>query len=384
MASQLLQSSSTPVSSGFRPGMERFGRQRMRKDSLVRFSAIVLAVLTAACVVFAVINWQKECQYTTPTDGVWWKEQSGFLVAKGVVPSGPGDKAGIKVGDKLLRVNGLPKDQTIKNQVEFEKHLYRSGVYSRATYLLDRQGVSVEIGPVIPVPADNSLKLGQRLIALIYLGIGLYVLFRRWSAPKSTHFFLFCLASFVLYAFHYTGKLNTFDQIILWSSVVASALQAALFLHFALTFPEPKNWIRQRRWLLVGVYVPGAIAIVTRLVAVTQFAPSERLLWNLNRLDMICATACFVLAAIVLVDTYNKTTTPLLRQQMKWVTRGTILAIAPYTLFVAIPFLRGVEPTALTKLAVLSLVFLPLTFGYAIIRYRLMDVDLIFKRGMTY
>jgi PAS domain S-box-containing protein len=36
------------------------------------------------------------------------------------------------------------------------------------------------------------------------------------------------------------------------------------------------------------------------------------------------------------------------------------------------------------KVSVLSLVFLPLTFGYAIVRYRLMDVDLIFKRGMTY
>jgi two-component system, NtrC family, sensor kinase len=33
---------------------------------------------------------------------------------------------------------------------------------------------------------------------------------------------------------------------------------------------------------------------------------------------------------------------------------------------------------------VLSLVFLPLTFGYAIFRYRLMDVDLIFKRGVVY
>ena len=35
------------------------------------------------------------------------------------------------------------------------------------------------------------------------------------------------------------------------------------------------------------------------------------------------------------------------------------------------------------KISVLSLVFLPLTFGYAIFRYRLMDVDLIFKRGMA-
>ena len=41
-------------------------------------------------------------------------------------------------------------------------------------------------------------------------------------------------------------------------------------------------------------------------------------------------------------------------------------------------------PTLLTKLAGLSLVFLPLTFSWAIVRYRLMDVDLIFKRGVTY
>ena len=32
----------------------------------------------------------------------------------------------------------------------------------------------------------------------------------------------------------------------------------------------------------------------------------------------------------------------------------------------------------------LSLVLIPLCFGYAIIRYRLMDVDIIFKRGLAY
>jgi PAS domain S-box-containing protein len=38
----------------------------------------------------------------------------------------------------------------------------------------------------------------------------------------------------------------------------------------------------------------------------------------------------------------------------------------------------------LNKIAGLSLVFLPLTFSWAIVRYRLMDVDLIFKRGVAY
>jgi hypothetical protein len=141
----------------------------MRKDSLIRFSAVGLALVTAALVIFAIINWQKESQYSTPDDGVWWKEDANGLVAKGLSPDGPGAKAGVKIGDRLLRVNSQPKEKTVKNIVELEKLLYRAGVYSRATYLLDRQGVNIEVSPVIPVPVDNSMKVGQRLIALNWI-----------------------------------------------------------------------------------------------------------------------------------------------------------------------------------------------------------------------
>ncbi|HEY2495585.1 MAG TPA: ATP-binding protein [Candidatus Angelobacter sp.] len=356
----------------------------MRKDSLVRFSAIALALLTVGTVVFALINWQKEAQYTTPTDGVWWKEQGGFLAAEGVIPNGPGEKAGIKLGDRLLRVNGSPTDRTIKNVAEFEKLLHRSGVYSRATYLLDRQGVSVEVGPVIPIPADNSLKLGERLIALIYLGIGLYVLFRRWTAPKSTHFYLFCLISFVLYSFHYTGKLNAFDQTIYWASIVAWLLQPALFLHFALTFPKPRRLLRDARWLISLTYVPGLALLVMQVVAVTLLEFTESVRWNLDGMQMVYQTLYFALAAVILWRSYRRAGTPLQQQQLKWISRGTVLAIGPYTLFYVVPYIAGVLPTPAMKISVLSLVFLPVTWGYAIVRYRLMDVDIIFKRGVAY
>jgi PAS domain S-box-containing protein len=54
-------------------------------------------------------------------------------------------------------------------------------------------------------------------------------------------------------------------------------------------------------------------------------------------------------------------------------------------LFYAIPFLFDLNPPRLlTNLAGLSLVILPLTFSWAIVRYRLMDTDLIFKRGVAY
>ena len=81
-----------------------------------------------------------------------------------------------------------------------------------------------------------------------------------------------------------------------------------------------------------------------------------------------------MIAAAVLWDSYRRASTPILRQQLKWVTRGTILAIAPFTLFYVIPYLTGAMPSSAMKASVLSLGLLPLTFGYAIFRYRLIDV----------
>ena len=93
----------------------------------------------------------------------------------------------------------------------------------------------------------------------------------------------------------------------------------------------------------------------------------------------------YLLAALLFLRSYSHADTPLLRQQLKWVTRGTLLAVLPFTLFYAVPFLFDLNPPRLlTNLAGLSLVFLPLTFSWAIVRYRLMDTDLIFKRGVAY
>ncbi len=103
----------------------------------------------------------------------------------------------------------------------------------------------------------------------------MYVLLRRWTAPKSAHFYVFCLVSFIFYSFHYTGKLNDFDWIIYWSNVVAWLLQPALFLHFSLTFPERKALVNRRRWLIPAVYVPGAILLAIH-ICVHRSAAAQR------------------------------------------------------------------------------------------------------------
>ena len=163
-----------------------------------------------------------------------------------------------------------------------ERQLYRNGVWSKAAYSLLRQSVPLD-SSVILVPAERSLNNWLRLIALIYLGIGLYVLLRRWTAPGSTHFYIFCLVSFIAYSFKYTGKLNDFDWTIYWGNIAAGVLQPALFLHFVLTFPEKRQIVRKHPWLLALVYVPGAILLAAHVSAMRWLQASERLRWNLDR-----------------------------------------------------------------------------------------------------
>ena len=351
----------------------------MARDLQSRFLFVVIALLSVAAVVFAWINFQKDREFSTPYDGIWWAESGDHLQAQRIDVNGPGEKAGVKKGDLLVAVDG----RKVSDLASLERQLYRTGVWSKATYSLVRQNIPVE-APLILVPADRTLYDGLRLIALVYLGIGLYVLLRRWTAPKSTHFYIFCLVSFVFYSFHYTGKLNDFDWIVYWANVVAWLLQPTLFLHFALTFPERRAVLTGRSWIIPAVYVPGAVILAMQIVALRWLQPSETLRFNLDRIQMLYLAVYFIAATFVLWHSYRHARSAILRQQMKWVTRGTVLSVAPFTVFYVIPYLFGSVSTMGMRISVLSLVFLPLTFGYAIFRYRLMDVDLIFKRGMAY
>src|SRR5260370_1076923 len=108
-----------------------------------------------------------------------------------------------------------------------------------------------------PVSAENYL----RVVGLIYLFIGIFIFVRRWNAPRAVHFYVFCLVSFVLYTFQYSGKLDTFDYEVYWASVVARLLAPALLLHFALVFPERTEAARRLFARLAIGYGPPLIVL---------------------------------------------------------------------------------------------------------------------------
>jgi two-component system NtrC family sensor kinase len=339
----------------------------VKSGSQTRLLAILLAVFTLAAVGLAIANFAQESNSNPATDGVRWTETTGGLRAYVVPPDSPAFQAGVRVGDVLTAINDIATPRVERRT--------RS----------DGKVIDVPVPVVVDLqPTDRTDSQIERLIALVYLAIGLYVLFRRWTAPKATHFYIFCLFSFVLYAFKYTGILHGLDIAILTGNILAFELQPALFLHLAISFTEDLTR-RSRKVLYPFLYLPGVILGVLRYLSYTVWSSTGRLQHRLDQFDYAYLASFYVVAAIVFWVSYRNEEQPLQRQQLKWLSRGTVLTVIPFTSLYVIPFLlNAYMPSAMTKVALLSLILLPLTFSWAIVRYRLMDVDLIFKRGVAY
>ena len=140
---------------------------------------------------------------------------------------------------------------------------------------------------------DRSLYY-QYAVGIAYLLIGLFVYYRRVGAPRSVHFYVLCLASFVLSCFHYTGKLNAFDQAIYWGNVAAGLLAPTIFLHFCLVFPERPAWLK-RTGASALFYIP-AVSLLAVYVLVAKgmlrvAASPVEVNWFLDRVGMLLLSA---------------------------------------------------------------------------------------------
>jgi len=356
-----------------------------RENVWLRLGAVVLALLTVAAVIFGVLNFQQRLLFDVPDDGVAWLDSPHGVQALYITPSSPAEHAGLKTGDLLLAINGTP----IRRAVDVSPRLWAGGVWSQVHYQLERGGSRFET-PMVLVPAPKPVTIENylRIVGLFYLFIGLFIFVRRWNAARAVHFYIFCLVSFTLFSFHYTGKLNSFDWSVYWANVVARLLAPALLVHFSLVFPERS--IRRRVWHRLGllaVYLPMAILLLVHVDVATNllgFVPSLPARMALDQLELGYLGIYFLLAAAIFMNSYRRAPSGVLRQQLKWITGGTLAGIVPFGLLYILPYSLGVVPQPWMNLSALSLALIPLCFAYAIIRYRLMDVDVIFKRGLAY
>src|SRR5437899_2411187 len=244
---------------------------------------------------------------------------------------------------------------------------------------------------VQPLPKGNvTLFYYLSLFGFFSLVVGTIVMLRRPPDRAALHFYAICLLFFLMYSTSYTGKLNLADWTLLWSDNLAILFLPVVFLHFCLSFPE-RRLSHSRGWLIPAAYMPAlalaGAAVASQILFVTT--NGNEALWQItaaiDRWKPLYFAALFAVSFVILLRSYRRARSLTARKQMQWLVWGTGAGVLPFFLFYAIPFVLGRQPRAAMELAgFVPLALIPLSLAYAVVKYRLMDVELIFRRTLVY
>ena len=322
-------------------------------------------------------------------DGVLWVERAlGVVAAEVAVPSAA-SRADIRPGDVLIAIDNQPVET--RADVLTLQHQARPG--DRHTYTVLRLG-SQEMPTLTLSPMPSGVGLYYYVLAAVgifTLLVGAAVRARRPTDQATLHFFWLSVAFFGLFTFSFSGRLDRVDWVFYWGDTIAMIVLPPLFLHFALVFPErphmPGYSATLARWL-PAIYLPGAVLGSTRALAVLRsgFDPEYfvRVIAMLDRLEYVYLAIYFATGLAILWRALSRARSVTVKRQLRWIVWGTTLGAVPFAIGYAIPFALGVEPSIPMGLSAVPLGFVPLAFASAIIRYRLMDVEIILKRLVIY
>lgn len=364
------------------------------------------AILLAA----GVLNFvQRARRETPPWDGVRWTDTKQGIIAETVDPHSSGARSRLLPGDRLIAINlngqSNEKYQPIVRAADVQMYLEEARVGGQIHYLIERPSYPEEsryyyadIDNLDATHKWTPRALYINLIGVVYLFVGFFVLFKQGGrAPFALHFATLCLAAFVFHFYTPVGSYRDLDLAIAFLKNAAFILFPPLFLHFCLLYPLKQQLFTDRRRTVL-LYVPAilllvltsfiylrdevakAIPVVLQIPALSESFVG--LAWKLSFFHFVVAV---IASAAFLVSTWVKAKSAVVRQQLKWVVWGSLLAITPFTILYGVGYLLGAESDPwLIDTAVLPLVLIPLAFGYSVIRYRLMDVELVVRRVFVY
>jgi two-component system NtrC family sensor kinase len=357
------------------------GRWLLRTAAQV---AIVATLLGLAFINISVRAW------TEVEDGALWDNNGAEVIAREIAAGSAADQAGLKAGDILLRIGDRPV-QSAADVVDVLHHV-RRGSAIRYDVLRLRESRTVSV-TVESIPNDpHGLYFVLASVGIFSLLVGAVVRLKRPDNQATLHFFWLCTAFFGKLSFSFSGRLDAVDWVFYWGDLTAGLLLPPLFVHFALMFPErPHSWARGSyagRTLLPLMYLPALLlggATVSTVVSGNRSGEVlSTFLTGLEQAELLYLALSLVGGLLIMTSALRRVRSVTARRQLRWIIWGAALGTVPFVFGYGLPFALGLRTLRGAELTAALLGLVPLAFASAIIRYRLMDVEVIIKRALVY
>ncbi len=302
------------------------------------------------------------------------------VVSKIHSPGWPAYQAGAAWPEQLTGINDAP----VKNVRDIDAFLARNGNAPAWLAFTRQDGSSrrIQVSPVA-FPASDliSLFVIPYAVGLVFMAIGLWAYWLRRGLRASRALLVFA-AAVSMTASTFFDMNTTHHVVVLWA--VSLAVAASATIHLALVFPKQMRFVyrwpaaRFFPWLICVALAFPAILAITRPATPLAYIAT----WQAIYIYIALAIVFFLGTLVVRII---RSDTPIVRQQSRVIIFGATLAFLPIMLFYLLPtaFSSAAQQFRASVYFPLLILF-PLSITYAILRYRLLDVDRLLANILTY
>ena len=278
---------------------------------------------------------------------------------------------GIKPGDSVITVDGQPAEQLTG---EILKPASALKVVSQGG---EEKLITVSGGT--PSSAALFEPISFFIISILLWSIGFLVFIKRPESKQALLFYLLTLTIGVALTAVPAAVRELFGMREL--QTITFLLVSSLYFHFFLTFPKERRIIWHGKNIMPLIYLPAIIL----LILYATFGYKDQIFFTWFRYVILAYLGLgLFLGTAILIHSYLIADSYRIKQQTKIVMAGALVAVLPFLFLACIPELARGSTLVPPQFSILGIMFVPLSIGYAILRHRLMDIDLIIRRGVIY
>jgi len=300
---------------------------------------------------------------------------------------------------RLHKRPGLPQEMTqssikqldqtkILTEKDIEFFLSTKAIGERVYVIYEEGGVTKEKNfNLIPFYFQTSTHIIFLVIGLVGFVIGSLVFILRPEEARTRVFYLAFLAFsatvIISHGFFCIQKE--------WTSFVPSVLfyllyafVPALLMHFILFFYRSTMIKNVGLIYIPAVFFAGLLISLFLYSVLNASIVYFRYFQTAYYVFRYYVFIYIITSVIILILGYRKSSTTEEKAQIKWIYYFLLIGIGPFLLLYQLPLLLRLTPFLSEELSSVFFIFIPVGFAFSIIRFRLMNIELIINRSLVY
>jgi sigma-B regulation protein RsbU (phosphoserine phosphatase) len=317
-------------------------------------------------------------------------------LVKDVSKDSPAEKAGLKAGDRIVEINGRPLRDGSSIGDAWAWH--KPGDSIELTLKRPNVSAPLVIKGIFRAARDTSKEggitqhLSEEIVhtyPVAFLVVGLAVLFLRLE-DRNAWLLALMFAGFIAIANPYSDFAGLPPSLRLFALVyraILCSLVTPLFYFFFAVFPTRSPLDRRLPWLKWIALAVAGYCNLPRLLGGGLRIPAPESLYG-GYAKMLIVSFDYGLVALGLAslvwNVITATTTDA-RRKIRVILWGTLVGVVPATLFLGAGDFLGYHGPLWLGAAVTVLLWLfPLSFAYAVVKHRVLEIPVLLRRSARY